>query len=82
VLCTLATPAGVAVGAVLPAGGEGGALIASGFEAMAGGSFTFVALLETLPRELHAYSAGVSQAAKLAMLALGFAGMAALASIV
>jgi hypothetical protein len=59
---------------------------------VAAGSFTFVALLEVLPRELHAphghahgharAAGGVSRLSKLGMLALGFVAMAGLAVVV
>ena len=81
-LFALATPTGIVVGMALPAKGPIGALVASSFEAAAGGSFTYVALLEVLPRELRSRSSSVSIAAKLAMLAIGFGAMAALALVV
>lgn len=79
-----ATPLGTLVGMSLPMG-EGG-MVSASLVAMAGGSFTFVSLLEILPRELHddhhGTNAGAapkpSKGAKMAMLLLGFALMAGL----
>jgi hypothetical protein len=81
--------------------GDGGRLLHDRYrymtwQATAGGSFTYVALIEVLPRELqreHAppgaaaqrAAAGASHArhaAKLGMLALGFGAMAVLANVV
>ena len=71
-----------------------GSLVSSGLVAMAGGSFTFVALLEILPRELsphgrdrrdrggHSRDAGgtASKLSKLVALGVGFGAMALLAN--
>jgi len=75
-----ATPAGTLVGMLLPASEEGAeAVLPACFVALAGGSFTFVALIEILPRELHGNRGGVSKHAKLAALGVGFGAMALLA---
>ena len=81
-LFALATPTGVLVGMALPDRGAQGELVSSGLEAVAGGSFTYVALLEVLPRELRTPVVHVPPAEKLAMLALGFGLMALLAGVV
>jgi zinc transporter 1/2/3 len=85
-LFALATPLGTLAGMWLvpeeDAAQSGGALISSALVAMAGGSFTFVALVEVLPRELHAARRSVGDGAKLAVLSLGFAIMAILATVV
>lgn len=74
------TPLGTLVGmaAVQVSDGDGEAgTLASALIAMAGGSFTFVSLLEVLPRELH--GGGGRKATKVLLLLLGFGAMAALA---
>lgn len=77
-LFAAATPLGIVAGMSLPYE-EGGALSAA-LVAMAGGSFTFVAVLEVLPRELHASLRGgaAGRCEALAMLGLGFTLMALL----
>ena len=76
-----ATPAGIVVGMLIPAGtGTHSSLLSSSLVAMAGGSFTFVAVLEILPRELHSRThLGVGKGAQMTALASGFGAMALLA---
>ena len=75
-----ATPAGTLVGMLLPASPEGAeSVLPACFVALAGGSFTFVALIEILPRELHGNRGGVTKSTKLAALGGGFGAMALLA---
>jgi len=87
----LATPAGSLLGMLVPTGGEVGSLVSSGLVAMAGGSFTFVALLEILPRELSSHAldrrdrsgrdgSTASKLSKLVALGAGFGAMALLAN--
>lgn len=76
-LFAAATPAGTIAGMLLHREGDG--LLPSCFVALAGGSFTFVALIEILPRELHGNRGGVAKTSKLTALALGFGAMALLA---
>ena len=72
-----ATPLGTLLGMAVTYE-EGGATSACAV-AMAGGSFTFVALLEILPRELHSHSPDAAGSGpKMAMLVLGVGLMAVL----
>ena len=67
----------------LPDAGRGGEAISSGLEAAAGGSFTYVALLEVLPPSCRAASGERRHAwGQTAMLAVGFGCMALLALLV
>ena len=78
-LFALATPFGILIGVFL--GTAFGGLLAACLVAAAGGSFTFVALLEVLPRELSARGPPTI-ASKLGLLAVGFGMMTVLAAVV
>lgn len=80
----LATPLGTLAGLALPGEGAVGARLSASLEATAGGSFTYVALLELLPRELRAprTAHSVPVPGKLAGLFGGFGAMALLALVV